>query len=213
MASHSEIVSLALAHSCKLFLNLWTRLHISASWLTLPHHWAWKELGKDGKWLSVRPWTGQQFCEKCRSPESESGQLHFSINKKTHHHLLVVGPSLPTGHPKYFQWPSSDLLSQKWFKYLMSYEGTSLGSENRKYSLSSNKHFVSWCIQRECSRMTPWTKMKGLHSVTPPPPDFFHSDTFYMRALSVTSLLAISWDPYGQILLFRAPGIFWFFFF
>lgn len=47
----------------------------------------------------------------------------------------------------------------------------------------------------------------------PSPPDCFHSDTFYMRALSVTSLLAISRDPYGQILLFRAPGIFWFFFF
>lgn len=61
-------------------------------------------------------------------------------------------------------------------------------------------------IQRKCTRMIPCTKIKDLKSVTP---DFVHSGKFYKSFISATPLLAVSWDPYGQIFLFRAPGIFW----
>lgn len=137
-ASHSETLILALVRSRKLFPKLWPLLHTSASCLIRSDHWAGEETGKDGQWLCERPWSGEQFSEKCPLPWEWVRTASFFYEWES-----TSASSPPTPPPaKYFQRLSSDLLSQKGLQSLMSYRGMSLGSKRRAPSLSSNKHLV-----------------------------------------------------------------------
>ena len=159
--------------------------------LILPDHGAWKEQGEaEGISCSVQDHHEENSSMRnAHHLENESVVASFSINKRTHHYILIIGTSPPTGRPKYFQWPNSDLLSRKWPKSPMSYGGTSLDFR-AEGALADGKWVLASMLllgmQRTCTEMAPCTKIYGASSVTPLIPSTLTYSTreFYQLHLS-----------------------------